>query len=286
MESEQKEKIGLIAGEGRFPFLVAEGAKKAGLAVVTLGLRGSADPELGKISDRFYWAPLARPGKWIRIFRRENVSRAILAGRVRKIKMVLPIPLLLLRYLPDWRALRIYFGRLGKTDRRNRTLLTALADELEREGVNLENSVKYCKEHLACEGAMGKHLPTDEENKDVEFGWQIAKEIARLDVGQSLAVKSLDVIAVEAIEGTDAMIERAGRLCKGGGWVLVKVAQKDQDMRFDVPTIGPTTIRKLAESGCSVLVVEAGKTLIIDKPETLALADKLKVAVVGKSAPE
>jgi UDP-2,3-diacylglucosamine hydrolase len=162
--------------------------------------------------------------------------------------------------------------------------LLAVADELRNEGIELVSSVKYCEEHLADEGVMTETPIPRSVQEDVEFGWGIARASAGLDIGQSLAVKERDIIAVEAIEGTDSMIRRAGRLCRKGGWTLVKVARPKQDMRFDVPTVGPSTIRHLKDSKCICLVVEAGKTMIVDKPVTLALADKLKIAVVGKRA--
>jgi len=274
-------RIGIIAGHGRFPFLVAEGARRAGHEVVVVGLRGLADPALRSLADRFYWSGVVRLGRWIRIFRRERVDRAIMAGSVRKREMYGRFRLL--RYLPDWTTIRIWF--FVAPDRRNDTLLRAAADEMQRKGVPLGNSVEYCPEHMAPEGQMTRRGPSPAQLRDIEFGWRIAKELGRLDIGQSVAVKEQEVIAVEAIEGTDDMIRRAGQLCRSGGWCLIKVAKPEQDMRFDVPTVGVHTIENLHTHGAAVLVVEAGKTLMVDRDQVLAAADRLGIVVVGRRAP-
>jgi DUF1009 family protein len=160
-------------------------------------------------------------------------------------------------------------------------LLSALADELAGGGIVLENSTMYCREHLATSGTMTKNQPNRPVEGDIEFGWEIAKKLGELDIGQAIAVKEKEVIAVEAIEGTAKMIERAGEFCKSGGWTLIKTSKPNQDMRFDVPCVGPDTIRSLAENGAKCLVVEAGKTIIIDKPTTIKLADEAGIAILG-----
>jgi len=159
--------------------------------------------------------------------------------------------------------------------------LCALADELASGGIVLEDSTMYCKEHLATGGVMTDNRPSPLVEGDIEFGWQIAKKLGELDIGQAIAVKEKEVIAVEAIEGTAKMIERAGEFCKSGGWTLIKTSKPNQDMRFDVPCVGPDTIRSLAENGAKCLVVEAGKTIIIDKPETIKLADEVGITILG-----
>jgi len=276
----QDKVIGLIAGEGRLPFIIAAGAGKAGLKVVCVALAGSAEPALAQEVDVFYSVPLARPGTWIRRLKRHGVRGAILAGRVAKGRIFTPRRIL--RYLPDWRAVRIWYWRLRKKNKQNETLLSALADELASGGIILEDTTKYCKEHLATEGPMTGHGPGASAASDIEFGWPIVKKMAQMDIGQAIAVKEREVIAVEAIEGTAEMIERAGRLCKSGDWTLLKAAKAKQDMRFDVPCVGPDTIRSLSACGGKCLVVEAGKTIIIDKPQTLELADKMGICVIGK----
>ena len=273
--------LGLIAGQGRLPFLVADGARAAGLRVICVGLKDQADQELAQHVDRFYRVPLARPGRWIKQLRREGVIGTIMVGRVAKHRIYTPWRIL--QYLPDWRAFRIWYRRLHGRDKRNDSLLCALADELASGGVILQDSVQYCREHLARTGVMTRRQPTAAVMRDIEFGWQIVKQMGRLDVGQAIAVKESEVIAVEAIEGTDAMIERAGRLCRAGGWTLVKVAKPNQDMRFDVPTIGADTIENLKKNKAICLAVEADKTIIVDLSETIALADKLGISVLGRN---
>ncbi|MFP3937599.1 MAG: LpxI family protein [Phycisphaerae bacterium] len=271
--------VGLIAGSGRPPFLVAQGVKNSGRRLVVAALRGLASPRLADLADDFYWAGIVRPGHWLKIFRRHQVREAVMIGAVRKREIY--SPLRILRYIPDLRAFRLWYGKVRK-DRRDNAILLAVAEEMRGEGIELVSCVKYCSEHLADEGVMTDTPPGREVMGDVEFGWRIARGSAELDIGQSIAVKDRDIIAVEAMEGTDSMIRRAGRLCRVGGWTMVKVARPKQDMRFDVPTIGPGTLRNLRNAKCVCLVVEADKTFIVDKPATLDLADKLGIAVVGK----
>ncbi|NLX04434.1 MAG: LpxI family protein [Phycisphaerae bacterium] len=239
-----------------------------------------ASPELQRLADCFRWVPIARVGRWIKWSRKFGAERLILAGGVRKTDAFTPWRIL--QYLPDWRTLRIWYRRARK-DRRNLAILQALADELHEAGITVENSVKYCPEALAEEGQLTANSPAAAARSDIEFAWPIALKIARMDIGQAIAVREKDIVAVEAIEGTDAMIERAGRLARSG-WTLIKVAQANQDMRFDVPTIGPQTIEKLHEAKAAAVVVEAGKTLIIEKDKTLRLAERYGIAVLGRQA--
>jgi len=276
-----RQPVGLIAGSGRLPFLVAKGVKKLGHPLIVVGLAGNASPRLKDLADKFAWAGITRPGKWISSLRRHDVHEAVMIGGVNKKHIY--SPLRLLRYIPDLRAVRIWYFRLRK-DKRDNAVLLAVADELRSEGIELVSSVKYCTENLADEGLMTRTQVPRASEADVEFGWGIARASADLDIGQSIAVKERDIIAVEAMEGTDAMIRRAGRVCRVGGWTMVKVARPKQDMRFDVPTIGPSTIRNLKDAKCICLVIEAGRTLIVDKSATLALADRLKIAVVARRA--
>jgi len=276
---DNRQPVGLIAGHGRGPFLVARGMREAGRRVVVLGLKGFASPRLAGLADEFRWVGLTRMGSWMRALRRANVAEAVMIGGVRKGDMYSRWRLL--RYIPDLRTAWIWYVRVRK-DKRDNAVLRAVADELGRKGIELVSSVEYCGEHLASEGLMTRKSPPRGWEADVEFGWRIARASAEMDIGQSVAVKERDIIAVEAIEGTDAMIRRAGDLCPAGGWTLVKVARPEQDMRFDVPTVGPETIRNLRDAGCKCLAVEAGRTVIVDKPDTLALADALGVAVVGR----
>jgi hypothetical protein len=282
--------IGLIAGEGRLPFLVASGARHEGKRVICVGLAGNADlsrrskakteAALAGDVDVFYTVAIARPGSWLRKLKKHGVTRAIMAGRIAKQRIFTPWRIA--RYLPDWRALRIWYWRLRDKDKRNDTLLCALADELACAGIVLEDTTMYCKEHLATKGPMAGGQPPSQVKGDIEFGWEIVKKLGELDIGQAIAVKEKEVLAVEAIEGTAKLIERAGQICKSGGWTLIKAAKPNQDLRFDVPCVGPDTIKGMAENGGKFLVVEAGKVIIIDKPETLKLAEELGITVLGR----
>jgi DUF1009 family protein len=187
----------------------------------------------------------------------------------------------LLKLLPDWTSVRLWFFSLR--DKRNDTVLSAVADEFARYGIIMQDCVRYTPEQLAPAGVLTKQAPTAAQAKDMDFGWMIAKEMGRLDIGQAIAVKEQEVIAVEAIEGTDRMIERAGQLCPRGGWMLIKVAKPKQDMRFDVPTVGPETIANLARHGARLLVIEAGRTLIVDKEEMLTSAHQAGIVIVARA---
>jgi DUF1009 family protein len=271
--------VGLIAGQGRLPFLVADGARRAGCKVVCIGLADSAEPSLADHVDVFFYGAIARPGGWMRKLRKHGVRQTIMVGRVAKKRIYTPWRIV--KYLPDWRALRIWYWRLRKKDKRNDTVLRAIADEFASGGIILEDSTMYCKEHLATEGVMTNCRPPASAWEDINFGWTLLKKIGEMDIGQAIAVREREIIAVEAIEGTARMIERAGALCKKGGWTLLKAPRANHDMRFDVPCIGPDTIESLKRHNARCVVVEKEQTLIIDKPQTLALADKLGIAVVG-----
>jgi len=259
--------------------MVLAGAKRAGCHATVIGIRGFADGELARSADAFHWSGLARLGRWIRILKRNRAGRVILAGSVNKAEMY--GRLRLLRLLPDVTSLRIWFRRIP--DKRNDTVLAAVAQEFEKHGIIMENCTAYTAEHLAPEGVLTKRQPTDAQTRDARFGWSIAKRMGDLDIGQSIAVKETEIIAVEAIEGTDAMIARAGGLCRRGGWTLIKAAKPAQDMRFDVPTVGPETIARMAQNGAGMLVVDAGKTLIVDREKMVADADEAGIVVMGRT---
>lgn len=269
--------LGLIAGGGAMPRMVVENARKAGQQVVVLGLRGFADPELARIADKFYWCGVAKMGRAIRLFLREGAYRMILAGSVKKSDMYGRFRLF--RLLPDLTTLRFWFLHLP--DKRTDSILGKLAEMMEARGILMENCVKYLMDSMAKEGVLTRSQPSASQMRDIEFGWPVAKEMGRLDIGQSIAVKEQDVIAVEAIEGTDRMIVRAGELCKAGGWVLIKVSKPNQDMRFDVPTVGPDTIENLKKHGAKALVIEADKTFVVDYEAMVERAEKYGIVVVA-----
>jgi DUF1009 family protein len=201
-----------------------------------------------------------------------------MAGKVTK--NVMYTPGRFLRLMPDLRMVR-FWHRTLKSDKRDDSILLGVIREFERDGMTFASALEFCPELLVNKGILTRRQPSEADWNDIRFGWHLAKEMGRLDVGQSVAVKECAAIAIEAIEGTDRCIERAGTLCKSGGWTLVKVAKPQQDMRFDVPTIGMTTIQNLHKAGAKILAVEASKTIVIDQPEVLALADKLGLIVVA-----
>jgi DUF1009 family protein len=271
--------IGLLAGSGRFPILFAEKARRLGLVVTCVGIRGEAAPELASQVDRFYWAGLAKLGRMIRLFKRERVQCIVMAGKIHKV--ALHTPWRLLRYLPDWRGLRFVYSR-RRPDNRDDSLLLGIIEEFAADGLAFASALDLCPELLVGSGLLTRRPPNRSEEADIAFGWEMAKEMGRLDVGQSVAVKERAVLAVEAIEGTDRAIARAGDLCRSGGFVVVKVAKPQQDRRFDVPTVGGSTIETMHRAGGRVLAIEAGKTIIIDQEETVALANHYGITIVAR----
>jgi len=270
--------LGLIAGEGIFPHLVARGARSAGMRVVCAGLSGSAWDDLVGEVDSFKWVGVVRLGEWIRFLKRNGVTEAIMVGRVTKTKMYSRWRYL--RYIPDLRTAKLWFTEIRK-DKRPRAMLNTIARELAREGIILIDSTKYTQDQLVTPGVLTQRQPTPQQLEDSKFGWPLCKKVSEMDIGQSIAVLAKDVIAVEALEGTNAMITRVGELCKAGGWTLIKVANAEQDMRMDVPTIGVKTIEKLAQAKAGCVVLEVGKTVLLEREKVLALADRHKIAVVG-----
>jgi DUF1009 family protein len=256
----------------------AEKAGRLGLPVVCVGIRHEASPELAGLVDRFYWAGIARLGRMIRCFKSEGVREAVMAGKIQKTAM--HTPWRTFRFWPDWRTLRFWYCR-RRPDNRDDTLLRGVIDEFAADGIHFSSALDLCPELLVRPGVLTRRPPTTRELADIAFGWELAKEMGRLDVGQSVAIKERAVLAVEAIEGTDRAIARAGELCRSGGFVVVKVAKPQQDMRFDVPTVGRDTIEGLHGAGGQVLAIEAGKTIIIDEQETIALADRHRLTIVA-----
>lgn len=261
------------------PVIEARGMRAAGRRVVCVGLRDQYDPQLPGLCDAFATAGIIQIGRWMRLLSRWGASEAVMVGRVKKVRMY--HPLYLVKQIPDLRAARLWFGRL-RHDKRNDAILTAVADELAKGGVRLIDSTQYIPDHMATPGPLTPGLePSAEQRRDIEFALPIIRRLGELDIGQSIAVRDREVVAVEAIEGTDRMIERAGELCRRGGWTLVKVAKPAQDMRFDVPTIGLGTIRKMKAAGGACIAVEAGRVIIVDKPAVLAEAKRAGIAVIG-----
>ena len=265
-------KYGLIAGNGRFPFLVLEGARDSGAEIAVAAIKEEASPELAKQTARIEWIGVGQLGRLIRYFKREQVTHAIMAGQVKHHQIFR------LNALPDLRMVRL-LARLStkNTD----SLIGAVADELAREGITLIDSTTFLEPLLAPEGVLTRRAPTKEERGDIDYGLGIAREIGRLDLGQTIAVKDRAVVAIEAMEGTDAVIARAGEVTRGRSFVVVKVAKPGQDMRFDVPVIGLPTIERMKDARATALHVTAGKTLIFDRSELIELADTCGLTVIA-----
>ncbi len=275
--------LGLLAGGGRFPVEFVHAAHEAGHTVYGLGVAGMASEELASVCDRFRYAQLARIGKAIRLFRRAGVERIVMAGKIEK--TVLFHPFRWLRLMPDWRTVHMWFRYAGN-NKKDDTLLLAVIREFERDGFQFDSALDYAPELLVKHGFLTSRKPTAGQWRDIKFGWDLAREMGRLDVGQSVAVNDTAVMAVEAIEGTDECIRRAGKLCRRGGFTVVKVAKPEQDRRFDMPTIGAETVKTMHESGGRVLAIEAGMTIIIEPEEVTQLADKFGIAIVAVNAEE
>ncbi len=272
--------IGLIAGAGRFPILFAMKARELGIPVICIGVADMADPSLEPICAKFFWLRRMSMGSIIRNFTRHGVTRWTMAGKYHK--KLLFQPWKWLRLLPDWRAFRFWFSRMRR-DNKDDSLLLGIIAEFERDGLRCVSALDICPELLVKEGLLTSRSPTAKELADIDFGWGLAREMGRLDIGQSVMVRERACIAVEAIEGTDSCIQRAGELCGRAGFVVVKVAKPRQDMRFDVPTVGPATIEAMRSAGATALAIEAAKTIIIDEPETLALANRHRMAIVART---
>ncbi len=265
-------KYGLIAGNGRFPFLVLQGARDSGVEMVVAAIKEETAPEIESAGARVEWLSVGQLGRLIRFFKQEQVTHAIMAGQVKHQQIFR------LNALPDLRMVRL----LARLSTRNTdSLIGAVADELAREGITLIDSTTFLAPLLAARGVLTRRAPTKEELADIEYGLGIAREIAGLDLGQTIAVKDRAVVAIEAMEGTDAVILRAGDVTRGRPFVVIKVAKPNQDMRFDVPVIGIPTIESMNRAGATVIHITAQKTLLFDQAELIASADRDHIAIVA-----
>jgi DUF1009 family protein len=265
--------FGLIAGNGNFPFLVAAGAKKAGQKLVVAAIREETDKRIEEVANKVIWVGIGQLGKMIRFFKTEGVEKAIMAGQVKHVQIFSGA-------LPDLRMLKMLYN----LPRRNTdSLIGGVATELAKDGIELIDSTYFIQDHLASEGVLTKRGPDRTELGNIEYGLHIANEIARLDLGQTIVVRARACVAIEAMEGTDATIRRAGELAKGK-LTVVKVAKPDQDMRFDVPVVGIPTIQTMIEAGATCLSLTPDKTLIFDREKMLELANRHKISVVAASA--
>jgi hypothetical protein len=270
-----------LAAWGRYPIVVAQALKKQGYFVCCIGVKDHADPVLAKICDDFQWSGLSKLGRGMRYFRRHRVTDATMAGKFHK--TLLYQPWMLLKHLPDWQAFKTFYPYFATTrkDRRDDTLLGVVVDAFAEIGIRFGPATDYAPELLVKQGLLTSRRLSDTQQADIRFGWNLAKEMGRLDVGQSVCVKGQSIIAVEAIEGTDQCIRRAGELCPAGNFTIVKVAKPQQDMRFDVPTIGLETLKTMVQSKARVLAVEAQRTILLDEAEFIRFADRNKLVVVA-----
>lgn len=269
-------KLGLIAGNGRFPFLVLDAARALGHEVTVVAVKDEAFPEIEADAARdpraaVHWVALAHLGKCIKVLNDAGVRHAVLAGQVKHTKIF--------SVIPDLTMLSV-FRRMKQ--RNTDAVIAAVVEVMREHGIEVLDSTAFLAPLLAKGGVMTRRAPTDDEAADLEFGYRMADAIAGLDIGQTVCVKARAVVAVEAMEGTDETIARAGRLA-GAGFAVVKVAKPKQDMRFDVPVVGVNTIRGMQAAGAAVLSLDAGKTLLIDGDAVVHAADLAGVSIVGRT---
>jgi DUF1009 family protein len=263
--------IGIIAGGGKFPLMVARAARTQGLRVAAVAHQGETDPAISECVDTIEWIRLGQLGRLVSALKKMDVARAVMVGTITKRRMFEKVR-------PDLKGLAL-MSRLAMLQ--DDHILRAVAEELGKSGIEVVSST-VCVPGLTAEaGYLTRRRPTRKEDQDIRFGWTMAKALGQLDIGQCVVVRRRTVLAVEAIEGTDEAISRGGRLA-GAEAVVVKVSKPGQDMRFDVPAVGLGTIHTMAAAHCSALALEAGKTLIFDRPEMIALANKSGIAIVSR----
>jgi len=260
---------GLIAGNGRFPFLVLEGARCQGIEMAVIALKEEASPELEKIAKRLHWVSLGELSKAIELMQSEGVKRAVMAGQVKHNKIFSSIR-------PDWKLAKLLFALPRKnTD----SLIGAVAKVLEEEGIQLVDSTMFLKPLLPEVGVLTRRVPSAQEAADIEYGLGIARHIATRDIGQTVVVSDSACVAVEAMEGTDETIARAARFANGRPLVVVKVSKPRQDMRFDVPVVGLPTVESMKLAGATALAIDANRTLLFDREKLIAMADAAGIAI-------
>jgi DUF1009 family protein len=263
-------KFGLIAGNGRFPFLVIEGAKRQAASLAVVAIKEETDKLIEDVAEKVIWVGIGQLGRMISFFKKEGVEKAIMAGQVKHVQIFSGA-------LPDLRMVKMLWNL---PQRNTDALIGGIADEMWKEGIELIDSTYFIQESLAEEGILTKRKPDDNELANIEYGLRVANEIARLDLGQTIVVRAKACVAIEAMEGTDAVIKRAGELAKGK-LTVIKVAKPNQDMRFDVPVVGVPTIETMITAGATCLCLTAGKTLVFDRKEMLELANRNKIAVTA-----
>lgn len=277
----ETEAVGLLAGWGEYPVVVARSLKKQGYRVIGVGIKGHADPRLEDECDEFTMGPIGKVGMGIRFFKQHNAHHITFAGKIHKVKIFQKFAWL--DYIPDCTSLRMFYDFMvaKKKDRKDDTFLLAFVNLFERHGISVLPATHFAPELLVKQGNLTGSKLSKAQQLDIQFGWKLAKQMGGLDVGQTVVVKNQAVLAVEAVEGTDLCIQRGGELCKQGGFTVVKVAKPQQDSRFDVPTIGVGTLESIKQAGGRCLAVEAGHTIIINEPDVLQFARKNKIIVVA-----
>jgi len=264
-------KYGLIAGNGKFPFIVLEAARSQGIDMVVAAIKEEAFPEIEQQAEIVHWMSLGQLGKLIKAFKSEGVNQAIMAGQVKHKQIFSSI-------IPDLKMIKLLAGLATKnTD----SLLGGVAKMLEDEGIHLVDSTVFLRPLLPDPGLLTRRAPSPDEQRDLDYGYKIARELGRLDLGQSVVVSDGACIALEAMEGTDAIMERAASLVNGRMLRVVKLAKPNQDLRFDVPVIGPATVRLMSRLKASAMAIEARKTLMIDREELIREADEAGIAIVA-----
>jgi DUF1009 family protein len=274
------ESFGLLAAWGRYPLVVAGALRHQGFRVHCLGINHHADPALAELCDDFQWVGAAKFGQAVRFFRRHAVRRATMAGKFHKVQIYQPW--LWWRFMPDWKFVRTFYPHFitGSRDRQDDTLLGTIVAAFEAEGIHFEPATNFAPQLLVEAGLIAGRPPTKKQWLDIRFGWTIAKQIGRLDIGQCVCVKDQAVLAVEAIEGTDLCICRAGELCEQGGFTIVKVAKPQQDMRYDVPTVGLRTLESMVAARARLLAIEASRTILLDAAEFGRFANRHDLTVI------
>jgi UDP-2,3-diacylglucosamine hydrolase len=260
---------GLIAGNGRFPFLVLEGARSQGIDMAVIALKEEASPDLEKAAKRVHWVSLGELSKTIELMHQEGVTQAVMAGQVKHNKIFSAIR-------PDWKLAKLLFSLPQKnTD----ALIGAVARVLEDEGIQLVDSTLFLKPLLPEAGVLTRRAPNEHEAEDIAYGRRLAQQIAGMDIGQTVVISDRACVAVEAMEGTDEVIARAARIAAGKPLVIVKVSKPAQDMRFDVPVVGLPTVERMRVAGATALAVDAGRTLLFDKTKLIELANTAGIAI-------
>jgi UDP-2,3-diacylglucosamine hydrolase len=267
-------KVGLIAGSGQFPMIFAKAAKDKGYCVYAAAYTGEADPRLAEFVDHLEWFYLGQIKRLIRYFKQNGISEAVMLGAIQKTRLFTDVK-------PDAKAIALIAAMRNTHDD---GILRAFANTMEKEGIRIAASTFLLPELLAPEGVWTRRKPTRAEKKDIALGWAIAKEIGRLDIGQCVVAGGGSILAIEAVDGTDATIQRGGHLGRGEA-IVVKVCKPNQDLRFDVPAIGIQTIETMHASGARALALEAGKAVVFDRPELIGRADQYDIAIVALTDP-